>query len=55
MQRRAINLDSYLLDIAPLLVPPVSNKLLFGSGQLKVMIVGGPNNRKVRQIMIEAF
>ncbi|EDV25874.1 uncharacterized protein TRIADDRAFT_24699 [Trichoplax adhaerens] len=26
--------------------PPVCNKLLFGAGQLKIMFVGGPNNRK---------
>jgi 3-hydroxyanthranilate 3,4-dioxygenase len=28
------------------LKPPVSNKILFDGEQIKVMVVGGPNNRK---------
>eukprot|EP00607_Mallomonas_marina_P009471 CAMPEP_0182420438 /NCGR_PEP_ID=MMETSP1167-20130531/5231_1 /TAXON_ID=2988 /ORGANISM="Mallomonas Sp, Strain CCMP3275" /LENGTH=127 /DNA_ID=CAMNT_0024596373 /DNA_START=13 /DNA_END=393 /DNA_ORIENTATION=+ len=41
-----INLPNYIEEIKHTLVPPVSNRLLYGEGQLKVMIVGGPNQRK---------
>lgn len=40
----AVNLQKQLVELAPLLKPPVANKLLF-SGGLKVMAVGGPNER----------
>lgn len=36
----------WIESIKHLLQPPVGNKLMFGAGQLKVMIVGGPNTRK---------
>jgi len=39
------NLDKHIQEIRPLLKPPVGNKLMF-SEQLKVMIVGGPNQRE---------
>ena len=35
----------YIAEVGPTLQPPVSNKMLFGDGFLKVMIVGGPNAR----------
>lgn len=37
---------SYLDSIKSTLLPPVSNKLMFDGEQLKVMVVGGPNERK---------
>ena len=39
---QAVNLDAWLQEHGPTLKPPVANKLLFG-GDLKVMVVGGPN------------
>ena len=36
---------AWIASIRPLLCPPVGNKLLFGAGQHKVMVVGGPNVR----------
>jgi len=41
---QVIDLDSWLEDAKPALLPPVCNKLIYG-GQLKVMVVGGPNGR----------
>eukprot|EP01036_Dinobryon_divergens_P040534 gene40534-53603_t len=46
MLKAPVNLIRYIREIQPTLVPPVSNRLLYGEGQLKVMIVGGPNQRK---------
>lgn len=40
-----INLAQYIDSVKDTLKPPVANKLLFGD-QLKVMIVGGPNQRR---------
>ena len=40
-----INLNAWLAEHGPTLKPPVANKLLFGDGDLKVMVVGGPNAR----------
>ena len=42
---QAVNLDAWLKEHGPSLKPPVANKLLFG-GDLKVMVVGGPNRRR---------
>ena len=42
---QAVNLDAWLQEHGPTLKPPVANKLLFG-GDLKVMVVGGPNQRR---------
>lgn len=42
----AIGFRSWISSIEHLLRPPVGNKLMFGAGQLKVMIVGGPNRRE---------
>ena len=38
-------MDAWLKEHGPTLKPPVANKLLFG-GDLKVMVVGGPNQRR---------
>eukprot|EP01138_Halocafeteria_seosinensis_P010600 gb/GECG01010824.1/.p1 GENE.gb/GECG01010824.1/~~gb/GECG01010824.1/.p1 ORF type:complete len:334 (+),score=45.71 gb/GECG01010824.1/:1-1002(+) len=40
-----VNVDQWIEQIKPELKPPVGNKMLFGKGQHKVMIVGGPNTR----------
>ena len=50
----SINLREFIENIRPSLQPPVSNRLLFGAGQLKVMIVGGPNNRKVISLIYDS-
>ena len=42
---QAVNLDAWLKEHGPSLKPPVANKLLF-EGDLKVMVVGGPNQRR---------
>jgi len=42
---QAVNLDAWLKEHGPTLKPPVANKLLF-EGDLKVMVVGGPNQRR---------
>ncbi|KAL9651182.1 hypothetical protein ABK040_008254 [Willaertia magna] len=41
-----INIIEWLSQNQQFLQPPVSNKMLFNKGDLKVMIVGGPNQRK---------
>ena len=41
-----IHFTEWLEAIKPQLKPPVGNKLMFGDGQQKVMIVGGPNQRE---------
>ena len=38
--------DRWIKDIGPTLQPPVANKMIFDEGFLKVMVVGGPNERK---------
>jgi len=40
-----MNLLAYVEEVRPLLLPPVSNKLLFSGEQMKVMVVAGPNER----------
>ena len=42
----AVNLQSYIESVRDGLKPPVSNKILFDGDQIKVMVVGGPNQRK---------
>lgn len=42
----ATNLNSYVESVRDTLKPPVSNKILFDGDQIKVMVVGGPNQRK---------
>jgi hypothetical protein len=44
---KPVAFKSYIDEIKPLLVPPVSNRLLH-SNDLQVMVVGGPNQREVR-------
>ena len=41
-----LDLAAWVEASRPLLQPPVGNRLLFGAGQLKVMVVGGPNARR---------
>jgi len=43
---KVLDFNEYVARVGPTLQPPVANKLLFGDGFLKVMIVGGPNVRK---------
>jgi 3-hydroxyanthranilate 3,4-dioxygenase len=42
----ALNLQQYISDNKALLVPPVCNKMIHNDGDLRVMVVGGPNRRK---------
>lgn len=42
---QAVSFSDWIDEIRPQLQPPVGNKLLFGAGQHKVMVVGGPNVR----------
>jgi len=42
---KGLNLKEYIENIRHKLKPPVSNALMFSGKQLKVMIVGGPNQR----------
>jgi 3-hydroxyanthranilate 3,4-dioxygenase len=42
---KQLDFDAFVKDNAPTLTPPVANRLLFHEF-LKVMIVGGPNQRK---------
>ena len=42
---RVVNLPFYVGTIKHDLKPPVSNKIMFDGSQLKIMIVGGPNQR----------
>jgi len=41
-----INIDQWIEENKSSFVPPVCNKLMYGAGQLKVMFIGGPNQRK---------
>lgn len=41
-----VNFDQWIENNRDDLKPPVGNKVLFGSGQHIVMVVGGPNIRK---------
>lgn len=41
----SINLFKWLEENRSMLKPPVGNHLLYGDGQLKVMIIAGPNER----------
>ncbi|KAG8464205.1 hypothetical protein KFE25_003268 [Diacronema lutheri] len=40
-----LNLEAWISEHRHELVPPVCNKLVFGDGSWKVMVVGGPNER----------
>lgn len=42
----SINLIEYVKEVKDTLKPPVSNKIIFNGDQIKVMVVGGPNQRK---------
>ena len=42
----SVNLVNYVDSVRETLKPPVSNKILFDGDQIKVMVVGGPNQRK---------
>lgn len=42
---KILNLNDYIDENRSTLKPPVSNKLMFDSSRLKIMIVGGPNQR----------
>jgi len=46
MVSKPVNFASWIESIRHELAPPVGNKLLFGAGQHKVMVVGGPNVRR---------
>lgn len=41
-----LSLEQYIQEVRPLLKPPVANRMIFNE-QLQVMVVGGPNQRKV--------
>lgn len=41
-----VDFSAWIKEIEPTLQPPVANRLLYGDGQLKVMVVGGPNQRE---------
>lgn len=41
-----LNMTKWIEDNKSSFLPPVCNKLMYGAGQLKVMLVGGPNARK---------
>ena len=41
-----INVPIWIAENRAAFVPPVCNKLMHGAGRLKVMFVGGPNQRK---------
>lgn len=41
-----VDFAAWVERVKPELQPPVGNKLLYGDGQHKVMVVGGPNVRK---------
>jgi hypothetical protein len=43
--RPPLAFEKYIAEVGPTLAPPVANKMLFGDGHLKVMVVGGPNTR----------
>lgn len=45
MDKNKIHVEDTIEQLRPSLKPPVSNKMLF-NGKLKVMVVGGPNQRK---------
>eukprot|EP00916_Digyalum_oweni_P014037 GHVL01022939.1.p1 GENE.GHVL01022939.1~~GHVL01022939.1.p1 ORF type:complete len:176 (+),score=36.00 GHVL01022939.1:39-566(+) len=45
METKAINLLDWIVTNKQELAPPVGNKLLYGEGDLKVMICAGPNTR----------
>lgn len=41
-----IDIDDWVRDNKASFIPPVCNKLMHGAGQLKIMYIGGPNQRK---------
>ncbi|CAI8024337.1 3-hydroxyanthranilate 3,4-dioxygenase [Geodia barretti] len=41
-----VDIDRWVEENKSSFVPPVCNKLMFGAGQLKIMFIGGPNQRK---------
>lgn len=41
-----LNVDQWIEENKDSFVPPVCNKLMHGAGQLKIMFIGGPNQRK---------
>jgi 3-hydroxyanthranilate 3,4-dioxygenase len=43
---QVVHFKDWINSIRPQLQPPVGNKLLHGDGQLKIMVVGGPNVRE---------
>lgn len=44
--RQPLSLNNYIKEVRPLLKPPVANRMIYNE-QLQVMVVGGPNQRKV--------
>ncbi len=44
-KKSTINLSKYIEEIKHTLVPPVSNRVIFNGEKIKVMVVGGPNQR----------
>jgi 3-hydroxyanthranilate 3,4-dioxygenase len=49
-----ISLKKYIEDVKPLLKPPVANRMIYNE-QLQVMVVGGPNQRKVLYMCVYIF
>jgi hypothetical protein len=43
-----ISLERYIQEVRPELKPPVANRMIYNE-QLQVMVVGGPNQRKVSE------
>lgn len=43
-----ISLSKYIAEVKPSLKPPVSNRMIYNE-QLQLMVVGGPNQRKVQK------
>jgi hypothetical protein len=45
-----ISLHKYIAEVKPSLKPPVANRMIYNE-QLQLMVVGGPNQRKVEGLI----